>query len=319
MSKTKFNKSVFFIDNKGAKRFLFKCINYGDNDNLKFIFNFPNKGKSIIFSPDDNSYPDNIEIRSYAELSYHQDGSLLWKFPKRKGGQPQNYYNPHGVGSRRTDLDNIKLWEPIVQGNIIRYKDCINEETIESEEIVDCKEIFDGTPFEYYVYLGNLAYANPPNNKNGEYIHRVNDVTEKLDMILWFRKSEFNGLHHMIGEIPVVNDNNRVKIIEPNFPLDHSGAFEIDLGFLNNAAWNAEIVNEHMKLNMNVLVNSQPNTLVCKTLLKYNPYLNQIKELLGYNKCVAISPIYQHQKLDIRLGGILKKENDSDTFIILTI
>gem|GEM_PF-1875564 len=319
MRKTKFNKSVFFIDRKGIKRFLFKCLNCSENDEIKFISNFPNKGKSIIFSHDDCFIPDNIEIRSYAELSYHQDGSLLWKFPKRKGEQPQKYYNPHGAGSRRTALDDIKLWEPLFQGNIFRYENCINKETVESSELIDCKEIFDESPFEYYVHLGNLIYANPPNNKYGEYIHRINGVTEKLDMTLWFRKSKYSGVYRMFGEKQVVDDNNRVKIIEPNFPLNQFGAFEIDLGYLNTAEWNAEIISGHMMLNMGVLMNSQSNTFVCKVLLKYNPYLNQIKELLGYDKCVLISPKFHHQSLNISLGGIFKKGNDTDIFIILTI
>jgi hypothetical protein len=319
MEQTRFNKSIFFKERNGKIRFLFKCVNYGEKDNLKFIFNFPKKGKSVIFSPEDNSYPENIEIWTYAELSYHLDGSLLWKFPKRNKTEVKQYYNPHGIGTRRTRLDDIKLWEPLIKGNIIRYQDCLNEETIESEDIIECDEIFDGTPFEYYLHIGHLSYDNPPNKKFGEFIYRINGITSKLDMILWFRKSDYSGQYFIHGNTTAINDNNRVKMIEPNFIIDQTGAIELDLGLLANTIWNADLVDETMKLNIEIIKNIDSKILLSKSYLKDNPYLNQIRELLGYNKEVVVSPLFRNQKLGIRLYGIIEKENDLDIFILVTI
>ena len=53
--------------------------------------------------------------------------------------------------------------------------------------------IFNGNSFECVLWLGNMAYANPPNNNSDEVIFRINDVAENIDLILWIYKSSYCG------------------------------------------------------------------------------------------------------------------------------
>lgn len=311
-----FNKSIFFLDSNDNERFLFKCINIDSLDNLKFVFNLSNKG--IIFSPDRNSYPQKIELKTYAELSYHVDGSILWKFPKEKdNNERKKRPNPHGVGTRRTPIKEIKSWEPFVAGKIYRYQDCTLEKVNEEKEVISNENIFNGDNFEFYLFLGKKEYATPPNNNNVEFIHRINEITSELDIILWFRKISNEGIPFKNSSINAINNNNEFLVIEPNFQLDESGAFELDLGLLNNALWNDDIINGR-NLDMVELRKLKSRIVIMEGKLKENPYLNQIKELIGYNNGVAIEPNVGIYKLRVRMLLVFLKENDIDIFRILT-
>lgn len=184
MGKPKFKRSIFFPDTE-VQRFLFKVVNYGkDSDELKFIFDHPDFDKAIIYNKESDKYPEDSIIRHYGELTYHADGSLLWKLPESKKAYKKYVDNPHGTGTRRTPLNAISKWEPIVRGNIIRYKTCQVGLTNDARVLPDKNSIFNGDPFEYYIFLGDMRYQSPPNNKPNELIYRINDVGDNLDLIL---------------------------------------------------------------------------------------------------------------------------------------
>jgi hypothetical protein len=319
MRKLKFSRSIYFTDINGEKRFLFRCINYGrKGDELKFIFDHPNRSMAILHFENDQNFPDDVDIISYGELSYHSDGSLLWKLPDYPVEQCNKYDNPHGSGARRTPLNLIDEWEPVVLGNIICYQDC-NSIILEDSIFVTVNtKIFSGEPFEYYIFLGHLKYQSPPNNKSEEMIFRIENISKNLDMIIWFRKSDYKGFLFNIGTTTAVNNNNRIRVAEPQLQINKNGSIELDLVILWNTEWNIDIVNETMQLNLATLLKLPPMTIVAKAYLKTNPYLIQLVKLIGFNKGFAIQPSFRKQKISKRLIGILDKDEKGEFLSIGT-
>lgn len=315
MAEVKFKTSIFFVDSEGGKRFLFKVINYGqETDELKFIFNHPESTDAIILNKEDGKYPEEITIRDYGELSYHSDGSLLWKLPKTKDGIEKVIDNPHGTGTRRTPLTALDEWEPVILGNIIRYKNCLTGLTQDARILPENDVIFSGDPFEYYIFLGHMKYQKPPNNGSNELIYRVNDIGENIDLILWVRKSNYYGEPFDFGGQQAINDNNRVRIAQPKLQFNNNGAIEIDLKILWNASWHVDIVSDQKMFNLQALRKLPPKTLVGKAYLNDNPYLIQLIDLISFNKGVAICPLFKGKKLGIEFAGVLDKDENGALF-----
>lgn len=313
MGKLKFSGSIYFIDFNGEKRFLFRCINFGrKSDELKFIFDYPNSSRALLHFENDQNYPDDVDIISYGELSYHSDGSLLWKLPNYPVEQCNKYDNPHRSGARRTPLKKIDEWEPVVLGNIIRYQDCNSIILEDSIVVTENTNIFSGEPFEYYIFLGHLKYQTPPNKKTEEMIFRIENISKTLDMIIWFRKSDYKGFLFNIGTTTAINNNNRVRIAEPRLQINENGSIEVDLVILWNTEWNTDIVNETMQLNLAKLLRLPPMTIVAKSYLKTNPYLIQLVKLIGFHRGFAIQPYFRNQKINRLLIGILDKDEEGE-------
>jgi len=309
MGKSKLNISVGFKDHEGKIRFLFRVLNYGkSSDELKFSFNKSKDYRKIIHTDDNKNYPDESIIRNYAELSYHEDGTLMWKYSELFKGDKSIRNNPHGEGSRRTPLANIGIWETVFMGNIIRYKDCPISSDSNLEIIEDKGDIFNGKPFEYHVFLGDRRYQTPPDNKAGELVYRINDISSRLDMTIWVRKSSFYGEPFMFGDKTAINNNNRIRIGEPKLQVE-DGSVQIDLRILMNTEWDGNIVNDRMKLNVAELKKLPPMTKFCKSYLKDNPYLNQLIELVGFNKAFSISVFYEGVNLNHKMTAILDKDD----------
>ncbi len=308
MAKGKVSISVYFKDNEEHHRFLFKVVNYGEtSDELKFSFNKPQDQRAVIATGDGQEYPHDSLIRSYAELTYHEDGSLLWKYPESKRDKTVIRNNPHGKGSRRTPLKNIGVWEPVFMGNIIRYRDCPLGSEKDSEIVTDDGAIFNGEPFEFHVFLGIFRCQTPPNTKYGELVHRINNITQTLDMTIWVKKSSYHGEQFTLADIVAWNDNNRVRISEPKLQV-RDGAIQLDLRMLMNTEWNRNVVDDKMKLNTDALKKLSPMTIFCKSYLADNPYLNQIEKLVGFNKGFSISIFYEGIDLSYKMIGILDKD-----------
>lgn len=312
MDKEKFKASIFFTDLAGEHRFLFKIINYGkDTDELKFIFNHPKSYNAVIFNEQGTKYPEESVIRSYGEVSYHSDGSLLWKLPETPEGQRTVIDNPHGTGSRRTPLSAIKAWEPVVLVNIIRYNNCFPELTDDAKILPSSPRIFNGDPFEYHIFLGHMRYGDPPNSGESELIFRVNDIGQDIDMMIWVRKSDYSGEPFKLGKTTIWNNNNRIRISEPRLQIKN-GAVEIDLGTLWSAGWNEDVVGDDKRINLVVLRGLAPMTAFGKAYLRDNPYLNQLINLVGFNKGFAVAPLFNGQPLSIELVGILDKDEKGE-------
>lgn len=312
MNKDKVKVSIFFEDEEIKPRFLFKLVNYGKHtDELKFSFNSSKDSKVVIYTENDQKYPDDSLVRSYGEITYHADGSLLYKYPNSNKDSDTIIKNPHGTGSRRTPLNALEEWEPVFMGNIIRYKDCKLGLTSNAKVIPHNHLIFNGEPFEYRVYLGYKKFMNPPNNGQDELIFRVNYIAHNVDMVIWLRKSDYYGEEFQFGSTTAWRDLNRIRVIEPRLVAEN-GALQIDLKKLNNSEWYGDVVDDNMTFQLHNLRNLKPLTPFCKSYLKNNPYLNQIIELVGFNKGFSVSLLYNGIPLNLKMMGILEKDANGE-------
>ena len=201
---------------KNIECFLFQIINFGnDTENLKFVFNSKKDFTAITYTESDTAFEKSDIISRHGEITYHNDGTILFKFP---GGNNQNnnlYVNPLGKGISKVPLKKIRDWIPIISYKIADYTLCKKKQSKFPIYIPIHKKLFDGTPFECIIYLGHMAYANPPNNEMNEMIFRLNDVAEKIDLIVWFFKSDFRGQVHRIpnSDIDVIV-KNAINVVE---------------------------------------------------------------------------------------------------------
>jgi hypothetical protein len=312
MSKDKVKVSIFFEDSEKKHRFLFRLVNIGKRtDELKFSFNTPTDSKVVIYTDKGQKYPDDSLIRSYGEITYHTDGSLLYKYPETKKEPDTIRKNPHGTGSRRTPLNALEEWEPVIMGNIIRYQDCIIGSSDDERLIPYNQFIFNGNPFEYLVYLGNKKFLNPPNNGQDELIFRLNNVAQNVDMNIWVRKSDYYGEEFQFGSTTAWKDLNRIRVIEPRL-IAEDGALQIDLKKLKNSEWYGDVVDDNLSLQLHNLRTLAPMSPFCKSYLKNNPYLNQIIQLVGFNKGFSVSLLFNGIPLNLKMMGILEKDAEGE-------
>lgn len=194
-----YEKSIYFRDIEKLEYFLFQIINFGkDTEHLKFVFNSKKDSTAITYTESDTSFEKSDIIGRHGEITYHNDGTILFKFPRGNNQNNNLYVNPFGKGISKLPLKEIRDWIPIVSYKIADYSICKKKESKFPIYIPAHEKIFDGTPFECIIYLGHMNYANPPNNGMNEIIFRLNDVAEKIDLIVWFFKSDFRGQVHRI-------------------------------------------------------------------------------------------------------------------------
>ena len=185
-----------------------------DTDDLKFIFNSPGVSTTLMFMKDQAKYPDDAVIRPYGEITYHSDGSVLYKFPQGGSTPSSEYSNPHGKGFRRIPLNQIDDWEPLIQAWILRYQD-LRRDTFNDQVFVPRNtRIFNGDPFEYLLLLVNETHSLPDMQSPDELLFRVKGIAESIDLLLVFSKSNFRAVPFTIGEEVALNDNNRLRIID---------------------------------------------------------------------------------------------------------
>jgi hypothetical protein len=149
-----YEKSIYFRDIKNLEYFLFQIINFGNNtEHLKFVFNSKKDSTAITYTESDTSFEKSDIISRHAEITYHNDGTILFKFSGRNNQKNNLYKNPFGEGIRKLPLKEIKDWIPIISYKISDYSLCKKRES-KYPIYVPCHErLFDGTPFECIIYL----------------------------------------------------------------------------------------------------------------------------------------------------------------------
>ena len=214
-SKHKVDCSIFFPDNHGDKRFLFRLINFGkETDELKFIF-IP-KGTGFTYFETEDTFTELDIFGLYSEITYHNDGSLLYKFPGNRRGDKIQYKNPAGIGKRRTPILQLREWEPFIRYTIVDYSLC---KVIDTENAISPPYnpvIFGGDPFVCTLFLGHMAYKEPMNNQPIEIIYRINDIADKVDLILWFYKTDYRGRAMRVDKSDLVihSRSNLIQVVD---------------------------------------------------------------------------------------------------------
>ncbi len=220
MSHSKVNYSIYFADSSSEPRFLFQIVNFGRNtDELKFTFTSLNEGVGAIYSDTHDSYSGSMLIRSVPEISYHADGSLLYKLPRTQSDFRTIHINPKSPGVRRTPLAELKFWEPVFRYTIYSYDLCKKGESTNRIDLPSNTTLFNGQPFEIISFLGrttNIMPLAPP----GQLAFRLPDIGDKLDLLICgYRINETGKMMKVEGtETMVWSTNNVITVVESTIP-----------------------------------------------------------------------------------------------------
>lgn len=205
-----FNQSIYFRDTRGKTYFLFQVVNFKkDRDDLKFIFNSKNEDTGFIYSSDNSFSSKKDVIGHYAEVTYHPDGVLQNKIGIKD-------YREGDDRIKKISLDKIDDWEPILQYNVVDYSLCKKENSSKGVLLPQNDRIFNGDPFECVFCLIHLKYTTPSTNEVGDVVFRINGLAMNVDLLLFIRKSSYQG---RIMTIPntnttILNTGNIISKIE---------------------------------------------------------------------------------------------------------
>ena len=219
----KFKKSILFYYNNN-EHFLFQAMNFGKHvDELKFSFNDPKTGTHLIHNRK-TGIIDKLDIMNkYGELTYHADGSFLFKFPNYPL-KDKIHINTSAVGNRRKPLNDIKEWEPIFHYEVFRYDACKRYKAINPKEKYALQNdiFFNGISFGCVVSLVNKNhYTYPTHNEDDSIYIRIEGVTKELDLCLAFGKLKEKGRILYMSEIgkEIFVNNNYLRIVEKKTDL----------------------------------------------------------------------------------------------------
>ncbi len=216
MNSRKFDQCIFFLDQEGNRHFLLQVINIGKStDELKFIFVSRDAWQGGTYTESKYALTDSDIIFLYAEVDYHSDGSVLFKFLGNRKGDRARYRNPAGTQARRTPLAELGEWEPVLRCTVVDYALCKPIDADNALVLPSNELIFNGHPFVCVINLGHMAYANPPNNQKTEMLYRINDVASDIDLLLWIYKTDYRGKLMRIGNSnqTIFLRNNVIEVV----------------------------------------------------------------------------------------------------------
>jgi len=216
MKRQKNNISIYFRDRKGEEYFLLQLLNIGaKRDELKFVFNDPGTDTSGTYNETTGVLAHSDLTHPQPEISYHYDGTMLWKMPANKTQARSVHKNPLGTGGRRTPLSKIGLWEPIIRYRVFDYSLCKKNRSSTPLVLPSKPKLFDGTPFECQIYLGSKDSPSVTNDEVTLSV-RVCDFAESVDLLLLIWKSHLKGQFLELGTSgdQVWSTNNVIEIIE---------------------------------------------------------------------------------------------------------
>lgn len=138
---------------------------------------------------------ENSSFIQKAEMSYHKDGSCLYK---NKDIIPAQYNNPYGKGERWTRTDTITDFQPIMHIAIRRMaiysKSCVSPTDKSKERIYICNndELFgkDGT-YLVILYLRNKKTTVNCFTTPKVYSDIIAKLSEELDLCIFIQRHHF--------------------------------------------------------------------------------------------------------------------------------
>jgi len=214
--KNKFHRSVYFEDGKSDKLFLFQLINFGKNtDELKFAFNYPAAGTGTVYSPPSTFSDAGDIVGTSGEITYHSDGSFLHKFPNQIPDGGPSYVNPFGTGLRRTPLNQLTEWEPILVYTVVDYGICRKPLSGDAFMVPFNPHIFEGDPFTCVIGVGSSANVLPSVDPTQEVVTRIPSIGNGLDLVLDFTKTKYRGREIRVPDtdIRIWSKHNELRVL----------------------------------------------------------------------------------------------------------
>lgn len=218
MKNLKANVSVCFLSQSFNLHFLFQVLNIGKStDELKFVFTDPESGVGGVYTTNRDGYGQEDIIRLVPEVSYHSDGSLLFKMPSYSERTDTIHRNPQQPNYRRTPLAEIKRWEGFLVYTVHNYKLCKKEKITNIQLLSIDPAWFDGTPFECRFFLGSKSYPTPIASEK-ILVQRLDQLSNQIDLLILLSKIETRGFPMKIGTTGTVvwSTSNIVEAIPDN-------------------------------------------------------------------------------------------------------
>ncbi len=225
---SRFDKILTF-EHDETPYFLFRALNFGtQTDELKFIFlaQDPRFSRAAISMKKPQEMHREDVVSDYGELTYHSDGSLLFKYPTYEI-ESMRYHNPKEQGYRRTKLSRIEGWEPVAVYNIFSYRGHeVSREYIiqKSAKLFELKNrsIFNGNPIRCYINLVNKDFATPGLNASAVCDVRLPGITTNLDLWLFAMNIHKRGFYLNVegSDTPIFSSNSWVQIPEKKSTLN---------------------------------------------------------------------------------------------------
>lgn len=220
LKKYKYKKTIVF-NYDSTEHFFFQIINIGEKgvDDFKFIFSNPEGRTGNIFMDEGLKIDNDSVITSYGELTYHPDGSLLYKIPKFPV-KSREHINPERTGYRRTPISKIIEWESIFTYNIYDYNLCRLRNELPAEQKYDVGNfdvITKGLPFYSLVSFIRDSFKLPkPYNTRLEKNIVIKNVGENLHLWILLSRANENGywIEMDEGSKKVFSKNNQLTLVE---------------------------------------------------------------------------------------------------------
>lgn len=224
MSKKTGGRQLCFVDEiKLQNHFLVEVVTYESKhaetgevtEELKFIFNAKGNGTGYVYSPDGTVPSKDGILGIYSEISYHSDGSVLWKLYPNSSTVPK-HVNAFGVGERRTTLVDVTDWTPIIRYTVVDYEMLLKRKATSPILLFQDSPFFNGEPFVCLIYMGRSDCVYPVSKDGEGMIFRVPGVAKNTDLAIWFFKTDYKGFRFTIPDtdISVWNTSNRLEIVE---------------------------------------------------------------------------------------------------------
>jgi hypothetical protein len=149
---------------------------------LRVSFIYPSAGTGVVYS-DTSTFTDPTDILAMSgEVTYHSDGSFLHKFPNQPVHNSPTYKNPFGSGARRTPLNKLTGWEPILAYTVVNYGICRKPYSEDGFLVPYNPHLFGGEPFVCLIGLGADSNSLPDVDLTKEVVVRIKDVGDGIDL-----------------------------------------------------------------------------------------------------------------------------------------
>ena len=212
------NISVCFRSQLDNAHFLFQVLNVGKlTDELKFVFTDRESGVGGVYTHGRDRYDQGDIVRFVPEVSYHSDGSLLFKMPSYSKRTDTVYRNPQQLGYKRTPLSEISRWEGFLVYTVHNYELCRKSSISSPLFLAIDPSWFDGAPFEYRLFLGSKSCPTPIASQE-ILVQRVNQISNQVDLLILLAKITARGFPMHIGTTDTVvwSTNNIIEVIPYN-------------------------------------------------------------------------------------------------------
>ncbi len=250
---------------------------------------------------------DKSRFISKAEMTYHNDGSMLHKL---KDGNKPEYRNPYGKGARWTEIDQILDFQPVFKIYIRSMRICKTfaylPKSIPEKELFVCEnnDLFEDTgTYAVYVYIRNKNHPINCYSTDKVYSNILMKLNEELELCVLIQRYKFPPAKPYYSKIfratVTPSPTNSIDF------FNKETSKEEFIETLKNNVFNL-LFNQYLKI-----LNNGEFTIFTEEMLKV---IDEIDVMYSSDKYNQISKPTFVRNMLIRLNGNLKEFNCQPAF-----